>query len=219
MRRGPASGARSQRFTAADVHALRVHDDIKLSLTDDLAADIPEGERGSRSDLPHWSARHAGTEGVAVAVWQMFAPPPGVDVNLPSWLRKQGISWFRGWIRHAGPEGPDFVMDWVIDIDNDTYETARDGDTGPYSPPPGCDLQAFVDAVASLSRDLLLDSLTAKMNLLKDIGAFKGDKLRSPLESARWQAWLDLTLGLDEPRGWAYALEELRAQRQQAAPD
>ena len=66
----------------------------------------------------------------------MFAPPPGVDMRLPSWLRKQGISWFRGWIRHARLEGPDFVMDWVIDIDNDndTYEIARDGDAGPYSP-------------------------------------------------------------------------------------
>jgi hypothetical protein len=156
------------RFTAAELAALTVHDDIVLGLTDDLTADIPDGERGARSSLPHWSAAGKTTGGgAAIAVWQMFAPPPGVDVKLPSWLHKQGISWFRGWIRHAGPVGPDYVMDWIIDIDNDTYETCQDGDTGPWSPPPGCDLQTFVDAVAGASRDLLIGALSEKMRAVE----------------------------------------------------
>ena len=73
--------------------------------------------------------------------------------------------------------------------------------------------------MASLSRDFLLNSLATKMNLLVDMGALKGDKVRSPLESSRWQAWMDLTLALDEPRGWAYALEQMRAQQRPTAPD
>jgi hypothetical protein len=108
-------------------------------------------------------------------------------------------------------------MDWVVDIDNDTYEIARDGDAGPYSPPPGCDLQTFVDAVASLSRDLLLDSLADKVNLLVDMGKLDRDKVRpervhSPLESARWQAWIGMTLGMDEPQAWFDLLEQTRPQ-------
>ena len=156
------------RFTAAELAALNVHNDITLRLTDDLTADIPEGERGPRSALPHWS--FLGTtkpDGEAIAVWQMLAPPPGSDVKLPSWLRKQGISWFRGWIRHAGPVGPDYVMDWIINIDDETYETCQDGDTGPWSPPPGCDLQTFVDAVAGFSRDLFIGEFSPKMRAVE----------------------------------------------------
>jgi hypothetical protein len=157
--------AQERRFTRADLDALSVHDDIKLKLTDDLAADIPEDKRGLQTALPHWSG--AGPEeGAAIAVWQMLAPPPGVEEKLPSWLRKQGISYFRGWIRHCDPAlGPDFVMDWVIPLRDGAYETARDGDAGPYSPPPPADLQTFVDAVVSLSRDLLLADLERKLRV------------------------------------------------------
>ena len=165
-----AAGAQL-RFTGDELDSLSVHDDIVLRLTDDLAADIPDGDRGPRSALPHWSVEDkAKDDGAAIAVWQMFAPPPGVDAKLPSWLRKQGISWFRGWIRHAGAVGPDYVMDWIIDINDDTYETSRDGDTGPWSPPPGCDLQTFVDAVAGASRDLLIGALSEKMRAVERLG-------------------------------------------------
>jgi hypothetical protein len=211
---------KGRRFTRGDLEKLKVHGDIVLRLTDDLAANIPEGERGRRSDLPHWSLGDAGTKsGSAIAVWQMFAPPPGVDVNLPSWLRKQGISWFRGWIRHAGADGPDFVMDWIVDIDNETYETALDSDAGPHSPPPGCDLQTFVDAVARLSRDFLQHTLTQKMNLLVDLGKVKGERRQSPLDSPVWQAWIAMTLNEEEPKAWFHLLDEMRAQRGPAESD
>jgi hypothetical protein len=218
-RRVPGTAA-VQRFTKAELDALSVYDDVVLKLTDDLAADVSEGDRGLRSVLPHWSVHDAAQEeGAAIAVWQVFAPPPGVDAKLPSWLRKQGISWFRGWIRHAGAAGPDFVMDWVIDINNETYETAPDGDAGPYSPPPGCDLQTFVNAVAHLSRDFLLDELTRKMNMLVDAGKLQGERVRSPLDHPKWQAWKDLTLEEHEPRAWFHLLEQMRGQLQPSEPD
>jgi hypothetical protein len=154
------------RFARAELDALSVHDDVTLKLTDDLAADIPDDDRGPQSALPHWAG--AGPdEGAAIAVWQMLAPPPGIEAKLPGWLRKQGISYFRGWIRHAGPAGPDFVMDWVIPRLDGTYEVVRDGDTGPYSPPPGCDLQTFVDSVATLSRDLFLAEWERKLRIIR----------------------------------------------------
>ena len=146
------------RFTRAELDALTVHDDIELRLTDDVLDDIPEGGRGRRSELPHWAGERP-EEGTAIAVWQMLAPPPGVTAKLPSWLRKQGLSYFRGWIRRAGHLGLVFVMDWVILFDDGTYEIVRDGDAGPGSPPPPADLQTFVDAVIDLSRHMLLDGL------------------------------------------------------------
>jgi hypothetical protein len=154
--RVPGTGA-GRRFTKAELGALSVPDDIVLKLTDDLAADIPEGNRGRQSDLPHWAG--AGPEdGAAIAVWQMLSSGDRRGGKIPSWLHKQGINNFRGWVRHAAL-GPDFVMDWVILSIDGTYETARDGDAGPYSPPPGCDLQTFVDAVARCSRELLHERL------------------------------------------------------------
>ena len=77
-------------FTRDELDALSVHDDIVLKLTDDLAADIPEDDRGPQSALPHWAGRGAGDEGAAIAVWQMFAPPPGVEAKLPGWLPQAG---------------------------------------------------------------------------------------------------------------------------------
>jgi hypothetical protein len=158
-------------FSKVDLDALSVHDDIELRLTDDVQGDVPDGGRFPQGEAPHWAS--TGQEvGAAIAVWQMLAPPPGVSLTLPSWLRKMGISYFRGWIRRAGPAGPDFVMDWVIPVGNDEYEIVRDGNTGSYSPPPGCNLQTFVDAVASLSRDLLLAELERKWRM---IGRSAGD--------------------------------------------
>ena len=158
-------------FTKADLDALSVHDDIELRLTDDVQGDVPDGGCFPQGEAPHWAS--TGQEvGAAIAVWQMLASPPGVTVTLASWLRKMGISYFRGWIRHAGPVGPGFVMDWVIPVGDHEYEIVRDGNTGPYSPPPGCDLQTFVDAVARLSRDFLLVELERKMRM---IGRSPGD--------------------------------------------
>ena len=79
-----------------------------------------------------------------------------------------GISYFRGWIRRCDPSiGPDFVMDWAIPIDDGTYLMCRDGDTGPYSPPAGCDLQTFVDSVARLSYEMMMDCLVRKMGAVR----------------------------------------------------
>jgi hypothetical protein len=160
-----------RRFTKADLDALSVHDDIELRLTDAIQGDVPDGGRFPQGEAPHWASTEQEV-GAVIAVWQVLAASPAIPMKLPSWLRKMGISYFRGWIRHAGPVGPDFVMDWVIPVGDDEYEIVRDGNTGPYSPPPGCDLQTFVDAVASFSRDLLLVELERKMRM---IGRSPGD--------------------------------------------
>ena len=165
-----AGGVATPLFTAAELAELSVPDDVRLMLADDVP-DVEDGARGPRSELPHW-ATGGPEEGAAIALWQMLAPPPGVEAKLPSWLRKMGISYFRGWIRHAGPVGPDFVMDWAIPLEDGTYLMHRDGDAGPFSPPPFCDLQTFVDAVVSLSRALLVAELDRKMRI---IGRRPGD--------------------------------------------
>jgi hypothetical protein len=170
----PRAAGPQRRFTKTELDALSVHDDIVLKLTDDLAADIPEDESGPQSDLPHWPG--AGPdEGAAIAVWQMLSSEDIWGGSTPSWLHKRGINSFRGWIR---PGEVDFVMDWVILIDDGTYVTARDGDAGPYSPPPGCDLQTFVGAVARLSRELLYERLSEGMQKARDMGMLGTDDPR-----------------------------------------
>lgn len=159
------------RFTAADFDALSVPDDIEVRLVDDVP-DVPDGACAPRSELPHWSGRGGLNEGAAIALWQMFAPAPDVEVKLPRWLDKQGISFFRGWIRPAGPVGPDYVLDWAIPLKDGTYVMHRDGDVGPYSPPPGCVLQTFLDAAIGLSRQLLLVDIE---RLLRFAGRLPGD--------------------------------------------
>ena len=166
--RDPAAAGR--RFTSADLALLRVPDDVKVRLVEDVPL-VPDGACAPRSELPSWWDRGP-DEGAAIALWQMLAPSPGLDVKLPSWLRKQGISYFRGWIRPAGPAGPDYVLDLAIPLDDDTYLMHRDGDAGPYSPPPFCDLQTFLDAAISLSRHLLLAELEAR---LRRAGRSPGD--------------------------------------------
>ena len=162
-------GSDGARFTRAEVEALSVPDDIVLKLTDDLP-DIPDGGRGRRSELP--SPFGPGPEeGAAIAVWQRLFPEDrtrriGSDAvwpPVPKWLWAMGISYHRGWIRHAGPLGPDFVIDWVIPVADEAYDDAyvlhKDGETGPYSPPPPADLQTFADAVVGFSHYMLLDVL------------------------------------------------------------
>ena len=90
----------------------------------------------------------------------MFSSKDRRGGRIPSWLHKQGISYFRGWIRHCEPAlGPDYVMDWVFRVGEDEYVMHRDGDAGPFSPPPPADLQTFLDAVACMSRDMLLTAI------------------------------------------------------------
>lgn len=167
---GDATERPACHFTRAELDALSVHDDVVLRIADGVPG-VPDGGRIAARELPHWASA-APDEGAAIAVWQMLAAPPGLTLTLASWLRKQGISYFRGWIRHAGPGGPDFVMDWVMPREDATWELIRDGDAGPYSPPPGCDLQTFVDAVAALSRDFMLVDFERKFRM---IGRLPGD--------------------------------------------
>jgi hypothetical protein len=163
----PDAATPGRRFTSADLALLRVPDDIKVRLVEDVPP-VPDGARAPRSELPSWWDRGP-DEGAAIALWQMLAPPPGLDVKLPSWLRKQGISYFRGWIR---PGGSDYVLDLAIPVDTDTYLMHRDGDAGPYSPPPCCDLQTILDAAIGLSRHLLLAEFATR---LRRAGRSAGD--------------------------------------------
>ena len=157
-----------QPFERAELDALSVPDDIVLRLTDDV---LP-GDRGQSSVLPHLAV--AGPDkGAAIAVWQTLSSGDKRGGCVPGWLHKQGISYFRGWIRW---DEPDFVMDWVIPIDDGTYEVERDvtewivpladavyvverAGAGPYEPPPGADLQTFVNAVARFSYWMLVKML------------------------------------------------------------
>ena len=162
------------RFTKAEVAALSVPDGIVLRLTDDLP-DLADEWRGRLSELPSPFGPEP-DEGAAIAVWQMLFPEDrtkrvGTDAvftPVPKWLWAQGISYHRGWVTHAldddwayllgdddSPVGidPDFVWLQVRGINDGGYAVV------PVPAPRHVGLQAFVTAVANISRNMLLDVL------------------------------------------------------------